>query len=129
MIIVTTLYIVNSLTWFYLSVEGFMPCRVDATNCKGSLWSSLPFFLVMINSWWPEPNLDTYSSRIRFFSFERETEVDRPDIGVGRESVHDWGGAGGSAAFLFDAAAKAAGVEEGRASLGCLIDCLVCDLF
>ena len=39
------------------------------------------------------------------------------------------GGAGGSAAFLFDAATKAAGVEEGRASLGCLIDCLVWDLF
>ena len=66
---------------------------------------------------------------MRLFSFEPETEVDRPEIGVGRESVHDWGGAGGSAAFLFDAAAKAAGVEEGRASLGCLIDCLVWDLF
>jgi hypothetical protein len=52
------------------------------------------------------------------FSFEPETEVDRPDIGMGREGVHDWGGAGGSAAFLFDAATKAAGVEVGRASLG-----------
>ncbi len=50
-------------------------------------------------------------------------------IGVGRESVHDWGGAGGSAAFLFDPATEAAGVEEGRASLGCLLDCLVWDLF
>ena len=102
-----------------------MPCQDDATNCKGSLWSSLPFFLVMIGSWWLEPNLDMYSSRMRFFSFEPETEVDRPDIGVGREGVHDWCGAGGSAAFLFDAATKAAGVKEGRASLGCLIDCLV----
>ncbi len=39
------------------------------------------------------------------------------------------GGAKGSAAFIFDAATKAAGVKEGRASLGCLIDCLVWDLF
>jgi hypothetical protein len=96
---------------------------------EGSLWLSLPFFLVMINSWWPEPNLDMYSSRMRFFFFEPETEVDRPDIGMGREGVHDWGGAEGSAAFLFDAAIKAAGVEEGRASLGCLIDCFVWGLF
>jgi hypothetical protein len=73
----------------------------------------------MIDSWWPEPNLDTYSLRMRFFSFEPETEVDRPNVGMGREGVHDWGGAGGSAAFLFDAATKAAGVKEGRASLGC----------
>jgi hypothetical protein len=106
-----------------------MPYRDDATNCKGSSWSSLPFFLVMIDSWWPEPNLDTYSSRMRFFSFEPETEVDRPDIGGGREGVHDWGGARGSAAFLFDAATKAAGVEEGRTFLGCLIDCLIWDSF
>ncbi len=75
-----------------------MPCRDDATNCKGSLWLSLPFFLVMINSWWPELNLDTYSWRMCFLSFEPVTEVDRPDIGMVREGVHDWGGAGGSAA-------------------------------
>jgi hypothetical protein len=66
---------------------------------------------------------------MRFFSFEPETEVDKPNIGMGREGVHDWGGARDSAAFLFDAATKAAGVEEGRASLCCLIDCLVWDLF
>jgi hypothetical protein len=66
---------------------------------------------------------------MRFFSFEPETEVDRPEIGVGRKSVRDWGGAGNSAAFLFDAASKAAGVEEGCVFLGCLIDCLVWDLF
>jgi hypothetical protein len=53
----------------------------------------------MIDSWWPEPNLDRYFLRMRFFTFELETEVDRPDIGVGREGVHDWGGAGGSVAF------------------------------
>ena len=70
-----------------------------------------------------------YSSRMHFFSFEPETEVDWPEIGVGRKGVRDWGGAGSSAAFLFDAATKAAGVEEGCAFLGCLIDCLVWDLF
>ncbi len=59
---------------------------------------------------------------MRFFAFELQTEVDRPKIGVGREGMHDWGGAGGSAAFLFYAATKAAGVEEGCASFGCLID-------
>jgi hypothetical protein len=88
----------------------------------------LTFFLVMIDSWWPEPNLDTFSLRMRFFSFEPETEVDRPDIGMCREGVHDWGGAGRSAAFLFNVATKAAGVEEDRVSLSCLIDCLVWDL-
>jgi hypothetical protein len=64
-----------------------------------------------------------------FFFFEPETEVDRPEIGMGREGVHDWGGARGSGAFLFDVATEAAGVEEGSASLGCLIDCLVWDSF
>jgi hypothetical protein len=66
---------------------------------------------------------------MRLFSFEPETEVDRPEIGMGREGMHDWGGAGGSAAFLFDADTEAAGVEEGCAFLGSLIDCLVWDLF
>jgi hypothetical protein len=70
-----------------------------------------------------------YSSTMHFFSFEPETEVDRPEIGVGRKSVRDWGGARSSAAFLFDAATEAAGVEEGCAFLGCLIDYLVWDLF
>jgi hypothetical protein len=31
--------------------------------------------------------------------------------------------------FLFDAAAEAAGVEEGSTFLGCLVNCLVCGLF
>ena len=66
---------------------------------------------------------------MRLFSFEPETEVDRPEIGVGREGVHDWDDARGSAAFLFVAATKTAGVEEGCAFLGSLIDCLVWDLF
>ncbi len=64
-----------------------------------------------------------------FFSFDPETEVDRPEIGVGRKGMRDWGGAGSSAAFSFDTATNAAGVEEGCAFLGCLIDCLVWDLF
>ena len=66
---------------------------------------------------------------MKFFYFEPETEVDRPEIGVGRKGVRDWGGAGSSAAFLLDAATKATGVEEGCAFLGCLINCLVWDLF
>ncbi len=66
---------------------------------------------------------------MRFFSFEPETEVDRPEIGVGREGVHDWGSARSSAAFLFDADKEAAGVEEGSMFLGCLMNCLVWDLF
>jgi hypothetical protein len=37
---------------------------------------------------------------MRFFSFELETEVDRPEIGVGRKGVRDWGGANSSAAYL-----------------------------
>ena len=70
-----------------------------------------------------------YSSRMRFFSFDPETEVERPKIGVGREGGHDWNGTRGSAAFLFVTATEAAGVEVGSASLVCLIDCLVWDLF
>ncbi len=72
--------------------------------------------------------MDAYSSRMCFFSFDPETEVERPEIGMGREGVHDWD-ARGSAAFLFVAATEAAGVEEGSASFVCLIDCLVWDLF
>ncbi len=50
MIIVMILYIVNFFTWQYLLVDGFMHCQEDAKDGKGSLWSSLPFFLVMIDS-------------------------------------------------------------------------------
>ncbi len=66
---------------------------------------------------------------MHFLFIEPETEVDRPEIGVGREGVHDWDSAGGDAAFLFHAATKAAGVEEGSTFLGCLMNCLVWDLF
>jgi hypothetical protein len=48
---------------------------------------------------------------------------------VGRKGMRDWGGAGSSAVFLFDAATNAAGVEESCEFLGCLIVCLVWDLF
>ncbi len=106
-----------------------MPFQDDFTKCKGSLRLSLPFFLVIIDSWWPEPNLDTYSSRMRFFSFVPETEDDTPDIGIGRKGAHDWCCAGGSVAFLFDRATKAAEVVGGIALVGCLIDCLGFDLF
>ena len=82
----------------------------------------------MINSWWPEPNLDMYSLRMSFFSFVPETEDDTPDIGVGRKGAHDWCCAGGSVAFLFDGATKPAEVVVGIALVGCLIDCLF-DLF
>ncbi len=106
-----------------------MPFQDDVTKCKGLLRSSLPFFLVMIDSWWSKPNLDTYSSRMRFFSFVPETEDDMPGIGVGRKGAHDWCCAGGSGAFLFNGATKAAEVVGGIALFGCLIDCLGFDLF
>ncbi len=106
-----------------------MPFQDDVTKCKGLLGLSLPFFLVMIESWWPEPNLDTYSLRMHFFSFGPETEDDMPDIGVGRKGAHDWCCARGSVAFSFDRATKAAEVVGGIALVGCLIDCLVFDLF
>ncbi len=106
-----------------------MPFQDDVMKCKGLLRSSLPLFLVMIDSWWPEPNLDTYSSRMRFFSFVPETENDTPYIGVGRKGVHDWCCTGGSVAFLFDKATEAAEVVGGIALVGCFIDCLGFDLF
>jgi hypothetical protein len=66
-----------------------------------------------------------YLSRMRFFSFDPETTVEGPEFGVGREGVHEWDGARGCAAFLFIAATNVAVLEEGRASLVCLIHCLV----
>jgi hypothetical protein len=50
----------------------------------------LPFFLVMIESWWLEPNLDAYSSRMRFFSLVPEMDEDMSDIGVGKMAAHEW---------------------------------------
>ncbi len=96
---------------------------------QGFVEVKLTFFLVMIDCWWPEPNLDMYSSRMCFFSFVLETEDDMPDIGIGRKGAHDWCCAGGSVAFLFDGATKAAKVVGGIALVGCLIDCLGFDLF
>jgi hypothetical protein len=106
-----------------------MPFQDDVTKCNGLLRSSLPFFLVMIGSWWPEPNLDTYSLRMHFFSFVPETEDDTPDIGIGRKGAYDWCCAGGSVAFLFDGATEAAEVVGGIVLVGCLIDCLGFDIF
>jgi hypothetical protein len=65
---------------------------------------------------------------MHFFSFDPETTVEGHEFGVGREGVHEWDGARGCAAFLFIAATDVAGLEEGRASLVCLIHCLVWDL-
>ncbi len=106
-----------------------MPFQDDVAKCKGSLRSSLPFFLVMIYSWWLEPNLDTYSSRMHFFSLVPETDDDRSDIGVGNTAAHVWLCAGGSVAFLVDRATGTAEVVEVIAPVGCLIDCLGFDLF
>jgi hypothetical protein len=106
-----------------------MPFQDDVAKCKGSLRLSLPFFLVKINFWWPEPNLDTYSLRMHFFSLVPETDHDRPDIGVCNKAAHDWLCASGTVAFLFNRATKAAEVVEGIALVGCLIDCLGFDLF
>ncbi len=72
-----------------------MPFQDEVAKCKGSLISSLPFFLVMIDSWWPDPNLDTYSSRMRFFSLVPETDDNMSDIGVGNTAAHEWLCAGG----------------------------------
>jgi hypothetical protein len=65
-----------------------------------------------------------YYLRMHFFSFVPETEDDTPDIGVGRKEGHDWCCAGGSVAFSFDGATKAAEVVGGIALVGCLIDFL-----
>jgi hypothetical protein len=65
---------------------------------------------------------------MRFFSFDPETTVEGHEFGMGREGVHEWDGARGCAVFLFIAATNFTGLEEGRASLVCLIRCLVWDL-
>ena len=106
-----------------------MPVQDEVEKCEALLILGLPFFLVMIESWWLEPNLDTYSSRMCFFFLVPETEDDRPDIGVGRKGAHDWCCAGGSLAFSFDRATKAAEVVGGITLVRCLIACLVFDLF
>ncbi len=67
-----------------------MPFQDEVAKCKRSLISSLPFFLVMIDSWWPDPNLDAYSSRMRFFSLVPESDDDMSDIGIGNVAAHEW---------------------------------------
>jgi hypothetical protein len=67
-----------------------MPFQDEVAKCKGSLKSSLPFFLVMIDSWWLDPNLDAYSSRMHFFSLVPETDEDMSNIGVGKMAAHEW---------------------------------------
>ncbi len=68
-----------------------MPFQDGVAKCKGLLISSLPsFFLVMIDSWWTDPNLDTYSSRMRFFSLVLETDDDMSEFGVGNTAAPEW---------------------------------------
>jgi hypothetical protein len=67
-----------------------MPFQDEVAKCDGLLISSLPFFLVMIDSWWLDPNLNKYFSRMRFFSLVPETDDDKSDIGVGNTAAHEW---------------------------------------
>ncbi len=62
---------------------------------QGFVDIKLTFFLVMIDSWWLDPKLDMYSSRMCFFSLVPETDDDMSDIGVGNMAAHDWLFAGG----------------------------------
>ncbi len=57
-----------------------MPFQDEVEKCKALSILGLPFFLVMIESWWLEPNLDMYSSRMRFFSLVPETDMDVHDV-------------------------------------------------
>jgi hypothetical protein len=101
-----------------------MPFQDEVAKCKGLLMSSLPFFLVMIDSWWTDPNLDMYCSRMRFFSLALETDDDMSDIDVGNTAAHELLFAGGCVAFLVDGATRNADVVEVIAPVGCLINCL-----
>ncbi len=67
-----------------------MPFQDEVEKCEASSILGLTFFLVMIKSWWLEPNLDAYSSRMRFFSLVSETDEDMSDIGVGKTTAHEW---------------------------------------
>jgi hypothetical protein len=57
---------------------------------QGFVNIKLTFFLGYDRSWWLDPNLDTYSSRMRFFSLVPETDKDMSNIGVGKMAVHEW---------------------------------------
>ena len=67
-----------------------MPFQDEIEKCEASSILGLPFFLVMIESWWLEPNLDAYSSRMHFFSLVPEMDEDMSDIGVGKTAAHEW---------------------------------------
>ena len=67
-----------------------MPFQDEVEKCEASLILGLPFFLVMIESWWLKPNLDAYLSRMRFFSLVPEMDKDMSDIGVGKTAAHEW---------------------------------------
>ncbi len=97
-------------------------------KCKASLILGLPFFLVMIKSWWLEPNLDTYSSRMHFFSLVPETDKDVHDVDKGKMAARELLFASGRSS-LVDGANGNADVVEVIAHVGCLIDCLGFNLF
>ncbi len=67
-----------------------MPFQDEVEKCEALSILGLPFFLVMIESWWLKPNLDAYSSRMRFFSLVPEMVEDMSDIGVGKTAAHEW---------------------------------------
>ncbi len=83
----------------------------------------------MIESWWLEPNLDTYSSRMHFFFLVPETDKDVHDVDVGKMAARELLFACGRVASLVDGANGNADVVEVIAHVGCLIDCLGFDLF
>ncbi len=67
-----------------------MTFQDEVEKCEASSILGLPFFLVMIESWWFKPNLDAYSSRMRLFSLVPEMDEDMSDIGIGKMAAHEW---------------------------------------
>jgi hypothetical protein len=73
--------------------------------------------------------LDTYSSRMRFFSLVPETDKDVHDVDVSNMAARELLFASGRVASLVDGSNGNADVVEVKALVGCLIDCLGFDLF
>ncbi len=73
--------------------------------------------------------MDTYSSRMRFFSLVLKTDKDMSDVDVGNMAARELLFAGGRVASLVNGANRNADVVEVIAPVGCLIDCLGFDLF
>ena len=63
----------------------------DEVAMQGFVDIKLTFFLGYDRfTWWPDPNLDTYSSRMRFFSLVPGMDEDMSDIGIGKTAAHEW---------------------------------------